>query len=757
MSAKRSPSEVSPAVRVLRAIVLTLVAVMLILLGVYTFPFLVARFGTTSNPAPAQASVLPTAAPTLTLPAPQSTPTVGLAETPMPEPLYQVPSLAEGLIVMALTESGYAHLFAYQPGEMPLVRLTNGAWDDITPAINPQSPAIAFASNRDGHWDLYLLSLTDGDITRLTDSPEYDASPAFSPDGLWMAFESYVPGENGGNLEIFIRPVDGSQAPIRLTENTTADFSPSWSPQGRKIAFVSTRGGENDIWIADLDQVEDRFVNVSRDLESNDTHPAWSPDGKYLSWASAEPGGLQTIRIWDLEQPNQRARPLNSGDWSSWSPAGNALLVSINQPNQDYLTGYSLSDTSLTLPMVGLGGPLRGLSWGKGQLPGILPPALAEAARLTPTPVWAPVLAPGANLPGGRRQMTILDNVQAPYPMLQDSVDEAFYALKDRVVEEVGWDFLTSLEEGFVPLTSPLSPGMTEDWLYTGRAFRFSTAPVQAGWVILERQDYGGQTYWRIYLRSRFQDGSHAMPLKNLPWDLETRFSGDPKAYEDGGAHLPAIPAGYWMDFTELARSYGWERVASLPAWRTAYSAVRYNEFVQRNDLDWLSAMLEIYPKEALDTPTPISSPTLTPTPTYTFTPTPTPTRTPYRSPTPTPTWTRRPTSTKTPTLTRRPTSTPRPTNTPWPTQTRPPTNTPLWTPTLPPTFTLQAPLAFAPAPTTTTSLATLLTLWRPLATSAETYEMKDEINEDSLSSATMVWTVWDLLTCIDYAVSPAY
>ena len=193
--------------------------------------------------------------------------------------------------------------------------------------------------------------------------------------------------------------------------------------------------------------------------------------------------------------------------------------------------------------------------------------------------------------------------------------------------------------------------------MHTGRAFQFNTAPVNAGWVIIIREDYGPQTYWRIFLRTRFQDGSQGRPLDALPWNFNTRHSGDPLAYERGGSLESSAPAGYWLDFTALANTFGWERQEALPSWRMAYSAIRYNEFVMRAGLDWLNAMLQIYPHEALDTPTPVPSPTFTPTITLTPTRTTTPTRTPYY------------------------TRTPRPTNTPWPTKTSLPTRTPTPTP----------------------------------------------------------------------------
>ena len=98
------------------------------------------------------------------------------------------------------------------------------------------------------------------------------------------------------------------------------------------------------------------------------------------------------------------------------------------------------------------------------------------------------------------------------------------------------------------------------------------------------------------------------------------------------------IPPGYWLDFTRLAEAYGWERLPALSTWRSSYPAARFNEFALTDQLDWQSAMLEVYPAEALVTPTPI---TPTPEPSRTARPptsTATPTRTPWRASSPTPT-----------------------------------------------------------------------------------------------------------------------
>jgi hypothetical protein len=41
----------------------------------------------------------------------------------------------------------------------------------------------------------------------------------------------------------------------------------------------------------------------------------------------------------------------------------------------------------------------------------------------------------------------------------------------------------------------------------------------------LQRTDY-----WRIYVRTRYQDGSQGSPLSVHPWDLDARHSGDTQA-----------------------------------------------------------------------------------------------------------------------------------------------------------------------------------------------------------------------------------
>ncbi|HUE99193.1 MAG TPA: hypothetical protein VMN99_08045 [Anaerolineales bacterium] len=561
-----------------------------------------------------------------------------------------VPRNSQEIVTFSYEEDGYAHLFIYSPDKMPLTRITSGDWDDIMPAPSPDGERIAFASNRNGFWDLYLLDLESGDVTQLTDTPAYEGAPTWSPDGLFMAFEAY----EDDNLDIVVGPAtDPLSNPIRLTTSPASEHSPAWAPDGRQIAFVS----DGEIILADLDQTDgSRFQNLSNTELASESHPVWSPDGERLAWASSSQSvGRSGIYIWDSSE-NVPAVWVGDGNWPAWNVAGDQIITTLAAPNNTYLTIYSVDGNLLQALTPFPAATLRGLSWANHIMPEQLPHGFQQAAELTPAPLWAANAEPVSEGASDRWSLVDLEGVHAPYPQMHDLADEAFDSLRERVQRQVGWDALASLENAFVPLTSSLDPGFSEDWLYTGRAFAINSLMTNAGWMVAVREDFGAQTYWRLYLRAQLQDGSLGEPLRDLPWDLSARYNLDPTSYELGGKYSD-VPAGYWVDVTALAIQYGWERVPALPNWRTFYRGARFTEFTLTGGLDWYSAMLELYPPDVLVTPTRVLPPTITPSRTPLPTWTPLPTRTPRPTFTPSPT--RSPTITPTPTGTLLPSPTP--------------------------------------------------------------------------------------------------
>jgi TolB protein len=67
------------------------------------------------------------------------------------------------------------------------------------------------------------MNADGGDPVRLTTDPARDSDPTWSPDGARIAFAS----ERDGNLEIYVMNADGSN-PRRVTNNPGTDLVPDW-------------------------------------------------------------------------------------------------------------------------------------------------------------------------------------------------------------------------------------------------------------------------------------------------------------------------------------------------------------------------------------------------------------------------------------------------------------------------------------------------------------------------------------------------
>lgn len=566
------------------------------------------------------------------------TPTIAIPSTPLEA------GSPTDVFFFSLSDGRDAHFFIYHPLNQSLQRITEQPGEDRDPALSPDGMRIAFSSRRNGYWDLYILDLNSGQVERVTDTPDYEGAPSWSPDGQWLAYEAYL----NDNLDIYIRSLSNpADPPVQLTDDPGPDSSPAWSPQGRQIAFVSARSGEDEIWLASLDRIDDRFQDLSQTSYTAESQPAWSPDGRYLAWGM-DSGGSRSIAVWDSQDDFGAVQTLGTGEEPVWKPDGTAIAARVPGPNQEAFTAYRFPDGLQIMNYTPLPAGLHGMLWLAGPAAESMR-AIAAAngsAAVLPT-LWSPVLTVSPVSPAGRVALVSLPDITAPYPYLLDALDESFNAFRAELAAQTGWDVLSSLENAYYPLTEPPSPGMVEDWLYTGRGFALNPLPFSAGWLVAAREDFNGQTYWRLYARTRYQDGSQGIPLHVHPWDLDARHNGDTRAYEQGGAPAP-IPVGYWVDITNMAAQFGWQRLPALVGWRTYYAASRVNQFVITDGLNWKDAMAQLYPVEAIATPTFVPTPTTTLTPTRT----PWPGRRYYQTNTPTVT-------PVTPTATNRPTWTP--------------------------------------------------------------------------------------------------
>ena len=90
-------------------------------------------------------------------------------------------------------------------------------------AQTPQKAQIAFHSNRDGNYDIYVMDVDGGNVWQLTDGGA--GGPEWSPDGKQIAFSS----DRDGNSEIYVMNADGGNL-RRLTHNQVMDTYYAWRP-----------------------------------------------------------------------------------------------------------------------------------------------------------------------------------------------------------------------------------------------------------------------------------------------------------------------------------------------------------------------------------------------------------------------------------------------------------------------------------------------------------------------------------------------
>jgi TolB protein len=529
---------------------------------------------------------------------------------PLPTPIPTATALpdalqARGTIAYAGRANGQTDIYALPIGARTPVRLTDDPAEDRDPAWSPDGRRLAFASNRGNNWDLYIQDYAADTLTRMTFGQAFEANPAWSPDGQWLVYENYV----GNNLDIWYVKVDGSVVPATLPGMSSApDFSPAWSPDGREIAFVSWRDGNQDIYLLDLNT--STLINLTNTPLRNEDYPAWSPDGRALAFSALDEG-IEKVFVQPIDQPT--AQVIAGGRAPAWSPDGSSISYVTDSlaSGSAQLIAAPYTDAGVITSIVSVPFGAYGTAWTGTPLPQAV--INAGIQRLPTEALFIEQEAPLTSDPAYR--LRALPGVDAPFASLSERVDDSFNALRETTVQTVGWDFLGTLQDAFWDLNRLPEPGEPRrNWLMTGRAFGFNRntivgfpAPVE-----IVREDVGVETYWRVYVRvaDEAQVGQLGEPLRQMPWDFLARDQRDVQAYDEGGRLRSAMPAGYYIDFTQLALDYGWLRIPAGGEWRANINAVNYWLFYKPEGRDWYSAMRELYSDGALINFAPTAAPT---------------------------------------------------------------------------------------------------------------------------------------------------
>lgn len=251
----------------------------------------------------ASSPLLPTPAPTLTLP-------------PAPTEIHG------GRIIFTCTRGDFNQLCMIKADGTQLQMLTNASANSYYPTFAPGGEMLVFASNRLGSFDLFLLILKTGNLSQLTHDLGNVLSPSFSPDGQKIVFANRAAD---GPTSIWV--VDkGGLNPKLLYAGPNTIVATAWSPDGQTIAYAMAvdQPTEYQVFLMDTDGTNHR--QISQGLLGIGGSLSWSPDGKSLLIFAGPVGDKNIFR---LDIASGAATQLTQGGnntASSYSPDGQFIV-----------------------------------------------------------------------------------------------------------------------------------------------------------------------------------------------------------------------------------------------------------------------------------------------------------------------------------------------------------------------------------------------------------------------------------------------
>ncbi|MCX7877537.1 MAG: BamA/TamA family outer membrane protein [Ignavibacteria bacterium] len=172
------------------------------------------------------------------------------------------------------------------------VRITNSRKGDgfynTAPALSPDGKKIAFISNRDDYFDVFIADVKRKKIIKKIIEGNTTANfeelhlltpgLCWSPDGRKIAI-SVKSGDKDAVYVIDTETEDEYRLPIKFN----GIFSIDWNPKNTSIVLRGDNSKQSDIWIYDIRTK--KLTPVTNDIFS-DLNPKWSSDGKKIYFTS---------------------------------------------------------------------------------------------------------------------------------------------------------------------------------------------------------------------------------------------------------------------------------------------------------------------------------------------------------------------------------------------------------------------------------------------------------------------------------------
>jgi serine/threonine protein kinase len=178
-------------------------------------------------------------------------------------------------------------------------QFTNWEGNEEGAEISPNGELVAFLSDREGEFDLWVSQVGTGIFHNLTREIAPLAASGFIVRKL---------GFSSDGSQIWFNPGDGKPpALIPWTGGTPRPFlpagtnTPAWSPDGRNVVYVDKANRQDPIYLADPSGADGRQILGPGPLKN--MNPVWSPDSEWIYFTRGiEPQDETEMDVWRLRR-----------------------------------------------------------------------------------------------------------------------------------------------------------------------------------------------------------------------------------------------------------------------------------------------------------------------------------------------------------------------------------------------------------------------------------------------------------------------
>lgn len=196
------------------------------------------------------------------------------------------------------------------------------------PAFSPDGRRIAMRMVGLGDaQDIRVFDRDQGTLDRLTVEGAINRAPLWTSDGRRIAFAS----NRDGPFNLYWKPFDGSGPAERILETDYSTFPSSWLPDGRTLVFNAVREGTG--WDIGRVTVGDSAPTWILSSEFDEYHAQVSPDGLWLAYTSNLSGEVE-VYVQAVNGQGARYRISTNGGWSPrWSSPDGEMLYFVSDGN----------------------------------------------------------------------------------------------------------------------------------------------------------------------------------------------------------------------------------------------------------------------------------------------------------------------------------------------------------------------------------------------------------------------------------------